>query len=130
MTHQTDISVDWVKTCIQDFIKTSPLNSMEDNTGDSAWDQALVGYASGADTIWQQYKEFIGAFHWTPWEVFNQHCTEENVSAEQLTVISWILPQRKSVRMANKKQKTYPAEQWARIALKKGELPLPAPPLA
>lgn len=88
---------------------------MQNSTGEPAWDQALVGFASGTDQIWQQYKEYIGAFHWTPWEVFNQHCPKENVSAEQLTVISWVLPQRKLVRNANKKEKKFPAEEWAEL---------------
>ena len=105
----------WVAELIQAFINGSPLNSMQNETGDPAWDRALVGFASGADQIWQQYKEYVGAFHWTPWEVFNQHCPETNVSADQLTVISWVLPQREAVRKANKQEKTYPAEEWARI---------------
>lgn len=103
--------IDW----IEQFIAASPLNTMQDSSGDAAWDSALVGFASGADPLWQQYKEYIGAFHWTPWEVFNQHRAEENVNAEQLTVISWVLPQRTQVRKANRQQKKYPAEAWARI---------------
>ena len=100
---------------IQGFIATSPLNTMQDKSGEPAWDTALVGFSSGADPIWQQYKEYVGAFHWTPWEVFNQHRAAENVSADQLTVISWILPQRQMVRRANRKASTFPAEEWARI---------------
>jgi len=109
------ISENWVKNLIQDFIATSPLNTLQNENKDPAWDLALVGFSSGTDQIWQQYKEYVGAFHWTPWEVFNQHCPEEIVSADQLTVISWILPQRKMVRKSNRKAKTYPSEEWARI---------------
>ncbi len=109
------ITDSWVKNIIQKFIATSPLNSLHNGTNEPAWEDALVGFASGSDQIWQQYKEYVGAFHWTPWEVFNQHQPGKNVSAEQLTVISWILPQRKLVRNANKQEKTYPAEEWARI---------------
>lgn len=103
--------IDW----IEQFIATSPLNTMQDDSGEPAWDAALVGFASGADPLWQQYKEYIGAFHWTPWEVFNQHRAEENVCAEQLTVVSWVLPQRTLVRKANRQARKYPAEEWARI---------------
>lgn len=115
MEKKVDISEDWVKSIIHDFITTSPLNTMEDGTDEPSWDQVLVGFASGTDQIWQQYKEYVGAFHWTPWEVFNQHRPEKNVGADQLTVISWVLPQRKLVREANKQEKKYPAEEWARI---------------
>ena len=115
MKKDVSISADWIKSLIRDFIATSPSNTMQSEAEEPAWDSALVGFASGADQIWQQYKEYVGAFHWTPWEVFNQHHPEENVSAEQLTVISWILPQRDLVRKANRRSKKYPSEEWARI---------------
>ncbi len=109
------VSEEWIKKNIKAFIKTSSLNTMQDGSGEAAWDQVLIGFSSGIDPIWQQYKEYVGAFHWTPWEVFNQHCPDENVIAKELTVISWVLPQRKLVRDANKQEKKYPAEKWARI---------------
>ncbi len=115
MGDSSNISAEWVTDHIQAFINDSPLNTMQNETGEPAWDRALVGFASGTDQIWQQYKEYVGAFHWTPWEVFNQHRPETNVAAEQLTVISWVLPQREAVRKANSREKTYPAEEWARI---------------
>jgi epoxyqueuosine reductase QueG len=111
------VNQSWVETLIRDFIVDSPLNSMQDGTGEPAWDLALVGYASGADPIWQQYKEYVGAFHWTPWEVFNQHCTAKPAAAEALTVIAWVLPQRAIVRESNRRARKYPSEAWARIRL-------------
>jgi len=115
MKKNNGISGDWIKGLIQDFITTSPDNTMQNQTGDPAWDDALVGFASGADQIWQQYKEYVGAFHWTPWEVFNQHCPQTPAGPEELTVVSWVLPQREAVRKANRKAKKFPAEDWARI---------------
>jgi epoxyqueuosine reductase len=105
----------WIGDIIRNFLAASPKNTMEDGSGEAAWDDVLVGFASGADPIWQQYKEYVGAFHWTPWEVFSQHCPGEAVRPEELTVISWVLPQRKIVRDANRENRTYPAERWARI---------------
>ena len=117
MKNSTDISGDWIKELIRDFITNSPYNTMQNETGDLAWDDALVGFASGADQIWQQYKEYVGAFHWTPWEVFSQHCPGESAGPEELCVISWVLPQRDLVRKANRRAKKYPAEEWARIRI-------------
>ena len=117
MKNSTNISRDWIENMIRDFIATSPQNTMQNKAGDAAWDDVLVGFAAGTDTIWQQYKEYVGAFHWTPWEVFNQHCPQESAGAEELTVISWVLPQRALVRKANRKAKKYPAEEWARIRI-------------
>jgi epoxyqueuosine reductase len=115
MVGKTDVSSDWIKALIRDFIAVSPLNTMKNDAGDPAWDDALVGFASGADPIWQQYKEYVGAFHWTPWEVFNQHRPAEQAVPEELTVVSWVLPQREMVRKANRQARKYPAEEWARI---------------
>jgi epoxyqueuosine reductase len=111
----THLSGDWIKSLIQNFITSSPDNTMKDKNEELAWDDALVGFASGADPIWQQYKEYVGAFHWTPWEVFSQHCPEESAGPEDLTVISWVLPQRETVRKANRRNTKYPSEAWARI---------------
>ena len=115
MGNSAGISADWIKDLVRDFIVTSTHNTMRNHTEDPAWDDALVGFASGADPIWQQYKEYVGPFHWTPWEVFAQHCPGESAGAEELTVISWVLPQREAVRKANRRAKKYPSEEWARI---------------
>ncbi len=117
MKPKKGITGEGIRSLIQDFIATSPLNTMEDDTGETAWDHALVGFASGADRIWQQYKENVGAFHWTPWEVYAQHCPGEPAGPEELTVISWALPQREMVRRANRRARKYPAESWARIRI-------------
>jgi epoxyqueuosine reductase QueG len=113
--NNSSISAEWIKSLIRDFIITSPHNTMKNANEDPAWDSVLVGFASGADPIWQQFKEYVGAFHWTPWEVFSQHCPEEAARPGDLTVISWVLPQREAVRRANRRARKYPAEEWARI---------------
>jgi epoxyqueuosine reductase len=115
MENSASISADWIKDLVRDFIVTSTHNTMQNDTEDPAWDDALIGFASGADPIWQQYKEYVGPFHWTPWEVFAQHCPGESAGAEELTVVSWVLPQREAVRKANRRAKKYPSEEWARI---------------
>lgn len=105
----------WVEGLIRDFIANSPLNNMRNEAGEKAWDDALVGFASGSDPIWQQYKEYVGPFHWTPWEIYSQQFPKRPAGPEELTVVSWILPQRETVRKANRRSRKYPAEEWARI---------------
>src|SRR5512147_465647 len=111
------VSADWVRGVIDEFIAASPLNSIREPAGEPAWDSALIGFASGADAIWQQYKEYVGPFHWTPWEVFAQHCPQAKAGAADLTVISWVLPQREAIRRSNRKAKKFPSEGWARIRI-------------
>ena len=115
MKDSAKISGDWIRGLMRDFIATSDQNTMRNQPEQPAWEDVLVGFASGADHIWQQYKEYVGPFHWTPWEVFAQHCPEEPAGAEELTVIAWVLPQRAAVRKANRRAKKYPSEEWARI---------------
>lgn len=115
MEKSSQASADWIKSLIRDFIAASPRNTMGSATGEPAWEDVLVGFSSGADPMWQQFKEYVGAFHWTPWEVFSQHCPDQPASPEALTVVSWVLPQRASVRRANRRAETYPSEEWARI---------------
>ncbi len=108
---------EWIRETIADFIAQSPENTMADNSGDPAWDSALVGFASGADPMWQQFKEYVGPFHWTPWEIYTQMHPDKPAIPWDLTVISWVLPQRQDVRKANRRAKKYPAEQWARTRI-------------
>jgi hypothetical protein len=82
-----NLSTDWVRSLIGEFISGSPLNNLGDQTGEPAWDDVLIGFASGADPIWPQYKEYIGPFHWTPWEVYHQHCPGDPAGAAELTVL-------------------------------------------
>lgn len=107
----------WITGVINDFIANSETNNLRNEAENRAWDQALVGFASGVDPIYQQYKEVVGPFHWTPWEVFNQHYPGDPVTAEELTVIAWVLPQRELVRTANREEKRFPAEEWARVRI-------------
>jgi epoxyqueuosine reductase len=106
---------EWITGLVNDFIQTSELNNLQNQGNDPAWDQALVGFASGADPIFQEYKEYVGAFHWTPWEVYSQHQPGHPARPAELSVISWVLPQRQAVREANRRAKKYPAEDWARV---------------
>jgi epoxyqueuosine reductase QueG len=115
MDPSVQISRNSIEKLIRSYIADSPDNSMKDDTGSPAWDEVLVGFASGDDPIWQQYKEYVGGFHWTPWEVYNQHCSTDPAGPAELTVISWVLPQRKAVRQSNRKSRKYPSEEWARI---------------
>jgi epoxyqueuosine reductase QueG len=108
---------DWIRQLINTFIFQSPENTMADLSHQPAWDSALVGFAPGNDPIWQQFKEYVGPFHWTPWEIYAQMHPGDPARPDELTVISWVLPQRKEVRDANRRARKYPAEQWARIRI-------------
>jgi len=115
MSKSTVDTGQWVEEIIREFLATSPDNSMNDHTGQPAWEEAIIGFASGADPIWDQYKEYVGPFHWTPWQIYSQNHPRLPARAEDLSVISWVLPQRRAVRRSNRKDPAYPSQEWARI---------------
>lgn len=105
----------WITGIIERFLIESPLNNLKNEDNAPAWDDVLVGFASGADPLFQEYKEYIGSFHWTPLEIYNQYHPGSIAIPEELTIISWVLPQRKVVRHMNRKARKFPAEDWARV---------------
>jgi hypothetical protein len=104
----------WIETLIKDFINQSPENTLRNRGNEKAWEDPLVGFSNGDDPIYQQYKELVGTFHWTPLEIFSLTFPSSKVSAKDLTVISWILPQTEASKSDNRKETVYPSERWAR----------------
>jgi len=104
----------WIEQVIVDFLKTSPENSLKNRADEPAWEEALVGFSSGADPIFESYKEHVGPFHFTPSEIFTLTFPEIQASPGELTVISWVLPQREVTKADNRAQDFYPSERWVR----------------
>jgi epoxyqueuosine reductase len=102
----------WLKDLIGEFVRNSPKNRLKPDSDERAWEDVLVGFASGADPIFDRYKDLVGEFHWTPLEIFRLTFPSAEVSAKELTVISWILPQRKITRDDNRAESRYPSERW------------------
>jgi epoxyqueuosine reductase len=107
----------WLENLIADYVRQSPDNSLRESPGEKAWEEALVGFSGGADPLFQQYKEVVGSFHWTPQEIFELTFPGISVKPEELTVISWILPQREQTKADNRRETFYPAERWARARI-------------
>jgi epoxyqueuosine reductase len=103
----------WVASVVGAFC-AGPENTLQDANQEPAWAAPLVGFARGDDPLFEQYKEYVGPFHWTPLEIFRQSCPDQPASAEELTVIAWVLPQTAATRRDNREQRVYPAERWAR----------------
>jgi epoxyqueuosine reductase len=110
-------SGNWIKSLIEDFIVHSPENTLQNAAQEKAFEKPLVGFSSGADPLYQQYKEVVGPYHWTPLEIFALTFPENPRPSQGLTVISWILPQTKSSKTDNRKEKIYPSERWARARI-------------
>ena len=95
---------------IREFTVLSECNRLK--TSDTGYfDEPLVGFASGFDPLFQEYKNIIGEFHYTPKEFFEDEFG--NKSFTKGTVISWILPISGIVIKSNRRQKLFPSREWA-----------------
>ncbi|HUT85082.1 MAG TPA: epoxyqueuosine reductase [Thermodesulfobacteriota bacterium] len=108
---------EWLETTIKDFINESPENTLQNEENERAWADPLVGYSRGDDPLYQEYKEKIGAFHWTPTEIFNETFPGLKVEPDHLMVISWVLPHVQATKSDNRMQSVYPSERWARARI-------------
>jgi epoxyqueuosine reductase len=104
----------WIETVIKEYIDHSPENTLKNSDNDKAFETPLVGFSKGDDPLYEAYKEHVGPFFLTPWEIFATTFFEFNVKPEELTVISWILPHNPKTKADNRKEKRVPSERWAR----------------
>ena len=93
------------------FVQKSPANRRKEGRG-KYWDKPLVGFASGDDPLFKAYKKIIGKFHYTPQEIFSLTFGKKK-KPQPLSVISWILPNRKQSARATGKKTKYPSRLWA-----------------
>ena len=104
----------WIEDTIQGWVENSPDNTLKNAQSERAWAEPVVGFSRGNDPIYEKFREVVGPFHWTPLEWFEKTFPEQLPSADELTVISWILPQTEATKRDNREQVRWPAERWAR----------------
>lgn len=105
----------WIREQIERFVEASPANDLGFDTAEPAFDRPLVGFSSGADPVYDEYVAHIGDFYLTPLRIFRKAFPDQaDVSAEALSVISWILPSTAATRTDQGAQTKKPSERWAR----------------
>src|SRR4030042_4894503 len=82
------------------------------------WEEPLVGFASGIDPLFSEYKTIIGPFHFTPREIISAALRERGrglllTEIEQISVMSWVLPASEDTRKSNRQEKQFPSKLWA-----------------
>lgn len=107
----TDMRI-WLNEIITDHVNNSSENSLRMEPDEKAWDEVLVGFSSGADPLYEAYKDLVGESHWTPREAFAIAFSDITVKPEDLTVISWVLPHREATKADNRKETFYPSRRW------------------
>ena len=107
----------WIEKIVKDFIETSPQNTLKNQNNDKAFELPLVGFSRGDDPLYEAYKDLVGPFYLTPWEIFVVTFRDFSIKFEELTVISWILPHNNITKVDNRKEEFYPSERWARARI-------------
>lgn len=107
-------SAAWVEQLIREYWLTSPQNTLENGTGEKAWDEPLVGFARASHPLFRQLAADLGPFYWTPEQAYALAFPESSVAVEELCIISWVLPQTAATRADQSQATELPAERWAR----------------
>lgn len=116
------IDKDWFLTRIKKFLTTDPSNRMEKVDNSLIFNpDALVGFVSGDDRIFEEYKTIIGSLHLTPGEVYMWFCKKNNINPspiQNISVVAFILPINKLTKKENCEYSSeWPGERWAHTRL-------------
>ncbi len=104
-----------IKAFIFEWMSEKKNNAIEPGSDKPAFDQPLIGFAAGKDPLFEFIKNDIGSdFYWTPSDAFSKAFPALKTHSDQLSVISWILPQTEETRLAHRKQKTMPSIEWSK----------------
>jgi epoxyqueuosine reductase len=109
----SDNPAKWISDCVVQFTGTAE-NTLKNAENEPAWEKPLVGFARGDDPLWEEFKKDIGSFYATPTEIFAIAFPSVKTAQEELTVISWILPQTEQTKSDHRKEKAFPSERWSR----------------
>ncbi len=109
------VMMHWISEKIEQWMANLDNNAIEPGSALPAFDKPLVGVARGDDELFSFLKNDIGKdFYWTPLEAFIHAFPKEHVSADELSVIAWILPQTENTRLAHRKMKELPSIEWSK----------------
>jgi epoxyqueuosine reductase QueG len=107
-----------IEQLIKNFVQASELNRRIPLDHGVYWDEPLVGFASGNDPLFFDFKTIIGSFHLTPREIIAAALREKDRTLllsemEQISVIAWILPAAEDIRQSNRKEDKFPSKLWS-----------------
>jgi len=112
--HALDSPAAWIQNLISNFVEQSPKNRLAGDMTRRAFDPPLVGFSSGGDAIFDEFVAHIGDFYLTPVQIFHKAFPADTIATgDELTVISWVLPQTAETCAEHAEQTKRPSESWA-----------------
>lgn len=113
-----DVSISqWIENLIIEFVNRDPENDLRLESNEKAWAEPLVGFASATDELFSFLKNDIGDFYWLPIEAYKNAYPSDEISEEDLSIISWVLPQAIDVKADQRDEVSFPSERWSRSRL-------------
>lgn len=101
-----------IEGIVVDTLRTADENYLHGYDGEPAWGDPLVGFATGDDPLFQFLKNHIGGFYRTPEEVFAATFGDDSVSAGDLSVVAWVLPQTAATKRDQRAESKRPSVRW------------------
>jgi epoxyqueuosine reductase len=106
----------FLKKTIRDYIATSTNNRFLAFPEDQIWDEPLIGFASGDDPIFQEYKTIIGDFHVAPREALEMYADSsgcyDKAHLKNVSVVSFVLPAAAKTRVSNRQESAVCSLRW------------------
>ncbi len=105
---------------IERIVREDPANRLEKLDQSPMYQAPLVGYVSGTDPLFARLKQVIGKFHLTPVEAITKYAELKGLPpppADQVGVISYILPIAQATRDENAQMTDRPGARWAHTRL-------------
>ncbi len=109
----TENATAWITDEIREYMR-SPANTLREWDDEPAWAEPLVGFSSGADPLYAFYKEDIGDFYRSPIDFLAHKHPDKEFSPQDVTVVSWVLPQTAATKDDHRRETYFPSERWAR----------------
>jgi len=106
----------FLEKVIKEYVAGSPGNRLRAFDDDRIFDEPLVGFTDGNDTIFQDYKTIIGDFHLTPRQALERYLrnqgSEGQDQLDNIGVISWVLPISRETRLSLRRESLVPSLRW------------------
>lgn len=99
------------KETVERIVYFSPENNLQ-GFNEKSWDPPLLGFSSANDPLFKSYKQLIGEFHWTPIEIMQNVYPDSSFDENELSVISWILPQTENTLADQRREAKLPSSRW------------------
>lgn len=101
-----------IRAFIEEILADRTVNRLSPECDEPAWGRPLVGVSSGDDPLYEEIKEEIGPFHWTPREIFGLTFPGRAVQPGDLSVIVWALPQTRATLSDQRAATSLPSRRW------------------